>query len=121
MRIAGLVVAAAAALASWGAESLPDPTRPPDLQGEMFEPVQAPALQSILIAPHRRQAIISGQVVKVGDKVRDAQVVEIREDRVVLRNGASTETLFLQGPREVEGIVREKQQPVMRDRGGRQQ
>lgn len=70
---------------------LPDPTRP--LGGRPAAPVstpvptQAPAsvLQSILVSPQRRLAIISGRTVGVGDRVGDAVVAEILPYEVVLQ------------------------------------
>ena len=82
-----------------GAQTLPDPTRPPaalqkDERDTEITPA-APQLQSILISPKRRVATINGQIVHVGDKVGEAQVVKITENEVVLRNGKETRTLKL--------------------------
>jgi MSHA biogenesis protein MshK len=82
------------------ADALQDPTRPPatlDRPGESGAVVAAsgPVLQSILISPGRTIATISGQTVKVGDKVGEASVVKISETEVVLRNGRNLETLKL--------------------------
>ena len=40
-------------------------------------------------------AMISGQMVKVGDRVGEARVIKISETEVVLRNGKELETLKL--------------------------
>ncbi|MFC7513965.1 MSHA biogenesis protein MshK [Herbaspirillum sp. GCM10030257] len=81
------------------AQALPDPTRPPAaLQKDERETEKVPAapeLQSILISPKRRVATINGQIVHVGDKVGEAQVVKITENEVVLRNGKESRTLKL--------------------------
>ena len=82
------------------AESLPDPTRPPDVSsaiGSDYAPGQAtgPVLQSVLVGPKRAQAIINGQMVKVGDKFGGAVVVKIDESEVVLRNGKDLRKLKL--------------------------
>lgn len=78
-------------------EQLPDPTRPPDQIG--YAPSQTtssgPVLQSVLISPQRRVAIISGKTVKVGDKFGGAHVMSISESEVVLRNGKEMQTLKL--------------------------
>jgi MSHA biogenesis protein MshK len=96
MKRAAAVALALVALPCWATENLPDPTRPPASLGletaEMAPPV-GPILQSTLISPGRRQAIINGRVVRVGDKVGSAEVAEIREGEVVLRNGKETQTL----------------------------
>ncbi len=73
------------------AEGLPDPTRPAiDLGGGgagVAPQVEAAprGLQSILIAPGHRAAIINGQAVTLGDKVGDARLVEVHESSVVLQ------------------------------------
>lgn len=82
------------------AQALVDPTRPPASLGT--EPANSgqasqsgPVLQSVLISPRRKEAIISGQTVKLGDKVGEAKVVRIAEDEVVLRSGKELQTLKL--------------------------
>jgi MSHA biogenesis protein MshK len=82
------------------AQALTDPTRPPssmagDAQPGMQVAPSGPVLQSVLIAPGRKVAIISGATVQVGDKVGEARVVKIAEGEVVLRNGKDTQTLKL--------------------------
>jgi MSHA biogenesis protein MshK len=82
------------------AQALVDPTRPPaSLNTEPMnsgQPMPAgPVLQSVLISPRRKEAIISGQTVKIGDKVGEAKVVRIAEGQVVLRNGTDLQTLKL--------------------------
>jgi MSHA biogenesis protein MshK len=74
-----------------------DPMRPPD-----FAPADtAPAvsgglrLESVLIAPDRRIAVIGGQQVALGEKFRDGRVVRITESEVVIRTVEGTQTLKL--------------------------
>ncbi len=93
--IGSLLCTAAAALPAH-AQELSDPTRPatavdvaPGAQSA------APVLQSILISGTRREAIIGAQLVRVGDRYGDAQVAQILEDRVVLRNEKGMQTLRL--------------------------
>ena len=50
-------------------------------------------LQGILWDAKSPSAVINGEVVGVGDSVGAWQVVEIQKDRVVLSDGASTQTL----------------------------
>ncbi len=90
--------------AAW-AQALPDPTRPPAAwlaaqpkaagapSGADVESV--PQLQSLLIGPSRRYAIIDGQLVGVGDMFNDARVVAVRSTEVVLRSERGTQTLKL--------------------------
>ena len=79
------------------AEDLVDPTRPPAGLGKFQADVASagPVLQSILISPTRRIAIISGKAVKAGEKYGDAQVVAIGENEVVLKTGKSQQVLKL--------------------------
>ena len=82
------------------ADILQDPTRPPaELsapQGNTGAPVTSgPQLQSVLISAHQRSAIISGQRVKVGEKLGDARVVMISENEVILKGGSGLQTLKL--------------------------
>lgn len=82
------------------ADTLRDPTRPPAslgvpvVDGNVAQP-SGLQLQSVLIGPGRVIAVISGQTVRVGDKVGEAQVVEIRESEVVLRTGKELRMLKL--------------------------
>jgi len=83
------------------ADNLPDPTLPPASIGRTPEGpppapgAAAPVLQSVLISPTRRVAIINGQTVKQGDKIGDARVVRITEGTVVLRSDKEMQTLKL--------------------------
>lgn len=86
---------AAAALA----QSLPDPTRPPQA-GDLAMTASGAAsklgvLQSVMIADGVREAIIGGRVVHVGDRHDDAQVLKITEGEVVLRTAEGLQTLKL--------------------------
>lgn len=85
-----------------GAQSLPDPTRPPSVAranapAASTAPSETPmpVLQSVLIAKDRRMAIISGQRFDIGDHVGDARIVRITETEVLLRSGAGQTTLKL--------------------------
>lgn len=81
------------------AQAIKDPTRPPAGFGAAGEPAsgQAPAggpvLQSVMLSPTRRAAIISGQLVSRGEYYGDALLAEVAEDHVVLRRGETTQVL----------------------------
>jgi MSHA biogenesis protein MshK len=78
------------------AASFADPTRPPTFTpGAGPAPTGRPRLESVLIAPDRRIAVISGQRVQLGDRIGGAEVVSITESAVVLRGDQSSETLLL--------------------------
>jgi hypothetical protein len=86
----GAVSAATAAL-----DNLPDPTRPSFLPGEAGEARTGTVLQSTLVSPARRLAIISGRSYSVGSRLGDAEIVAIRPNEVVLRRGAQEQLLRL--------------------------
>jgi hypothetical protein len=78
-----------------GAGVLPDPTRPSiDLNssGAGSESDVVPketaqrGLQSVIISPRYRAAIINGVTVLEGGKYGDSRLVEVRESSVVLQN-----------------------------------
>jgi len=82
------------------ASNLSDPTRPVDY----FAPAAAakgearsygPVLQSTMVSPLRKRAVIDGKTVAVGDKVSDAQIVDIRPYEVILRRGNQQSSLRL--------------------------
>ena len=89
--VAALVVSPAVP----GAEMMVDPTRPPfGISAERSpEAARRPVLQSILITPHRRSAIIDGVRVDRGGRFGDAEVVQVNETEVVLRSASGTEVL----------------------------
>lgn len=87
---AGVALAQAAPLA--------DPTRPPNAAaGTAGEPAAraGPQLQSVLISPARRVAVISGRAVALGDKYGEATVASITESAVLLQYAGRSETLRL--------------------------
>ncbi|MGZ5233554.1 MAG: MSHA biogenesis protein MshK [Burkholderiales bacterium] len=78
------------------AQSINDPTRPPGaVPSADTEPEQAraPVLQSVLITPTHRAAIINGQRVELGGRYGEARVLKITETEVVLRSVTGTEVL----------------------------
>jgi MSHA biogenesis protein MshK len=56
---------------------------------------QGRTLQSVLIAPGRSVAVVDGELVRVGSRLGDAEVVKIDESGVVLRSSGRMETLKL--------------------------
>jgi MSHA biogenesis protein MshK len=77
---------------------LADPTRPPNVSTESSAEaavVDGPRLQSVLISPTRRAAVISGTSVALGGKYGNATVEAISESAVVLRYADRRETLQL--------------------------
>jgi hypothetical protein len=91
-----------------------DPTRPAvGLVVEAPEGAAAPAnqLQSVVISPTRRAAMINGVVVEQGQKYGDAVLMRVAEDRVVLKSGTSQQVLKLYpavekvGPKPIEPVA----------------
>jgi len=78
-----------------------DPTRPPAGFGVGAANMDMPdagggmTLQSVMISPTSRTAIISGVTVKLGQKYGDAVLVKVAESEVVLRSGATIQVLKL--------------------------
>jgi MSHA biogenesis protein MshK len=63
-------------------------------------------LQSILISPQRKLAVIDGRTVPLGGEVNGAKLVAITEGGVTLRRGAQTETLRLNPGIEKKAVTR---------------
>ena len=116
-RLISAALALGGCCAAWGQAPRPvlsDPTRPPqvwlDAQPKapgtpaILEQATVPRLQSLLIGPSRRYAIIEGQVVGVGDRFKDARVVAVRPTEVVLRSERGTQTLKLFSDVEKRGV-----------------
>ena len=79
------------------AQELADPTRPPEQLSARPGPAKAETneLQSVIIAPTRRAAIIHGQTVELGGKVGDFRLIEVNESGVVLQGAKGLEVLSL--------------------------
>lgn len=85
--------------------ALVDPTRPPMIaagsaETELAKP-SGPQLQSILISPSRRVAVISGSTVVQGGRYGNATVAAITEGSVLLRYADRNETLHL-----ISGVIK---------------
>lgn len=72
-----------------------DPTRPPRADGDRGAPLSGPRLESVLIAPDRRVAVISGQQVTIGSRFSDGEVVRITESEVLIRRPSGEQSLKL--------------------------
>jgi MSHA biogenesis protein MshK len=81
---------------SLSAQVLNDPTRPPVgiYAAETNTGVAAgQVLQSVMITPTSRSAMIGGELVKLNGKYGEARVIKISEGEVVLKSSSGTETL----------------------------
>lgn len=86
---------------SWAA-TLRDPTQPViGVMGNQSSNASESRfqLQSILIAPKRRLAMINGQMVGVGSSINGARVLAIDKNRVILLVGGSKQSIYLLGRR----------------------
>jgi len=92
-----IVLAGAIGSASASAQITTDPTRPPaGLAAEAPKgAVGGNQLQSVVISPTRKAAIINGVVVELGGKYGDAVLTKVAEDEVVLGSGSSRQVLRL--------------------------
>lgn len=97
-RAIGLLVLGLSGVA--GAGALPDPTRPADVSPAVGRSATVspggPVLQSILVSPQRKFAMISGRRVTIGDKVNGAVVVDIAPYEVRLDRGGRVTVMRLQ-------------------------
>jgi hypothetical protein len=97
-RALALLAASVAATAS-AAQGAPfaDPMRPPSVfeAGPSEVSIGGPRLESVLIAPDRRIAVISGQQVGVGGRIGAGEVVRITETEVQIRGADGIATLRL--------------------------
>ena len=96
------------------AQGLADPTRPPGLHMGAAPSRQAEGglvLQSVLIFPDARSAIISGEHVLLGQKVGRLRLIKVAESEVVLLNGDERRTLKL-----FPGVDKRPAAAVERDR-----
>jgi MSHA biogenesis protein MshK len=120
----GTVLAFMPALAS--PQVMTDPTRPPGFAaGEPdtgADPGSGPVLQSVMISPTRKAAIISGEMVRVGEKYGDAVLIKVAENEVVLKSGETTQVLKMYPGVEKREIVpaaaKEAPKPRKPGRGG---
>lgn len=104
-------VGLAICVATAQAQALRDPTRPPIVAksgGSGFER-SGPAgwiLQSVLISPERRYAIINGEIVAPGQSVGGAELVALAEGRATLRtpDGLQNVELFPDVARGGKGV-----------------
>jgi MSHA biogenesis protein MshK len=92
--LAGMLIAAATAATAQG---LADPTRPP---AALALPGSAaasggPVLQSVMLSPGRKVAMISGQMVALGGRYGSARLVRLTDSEAELKDGAETIVLSL--------------------------
>jgi len=116
----GAALAVCAPLAA--AQALRDPTRPPVIFGRSGHGgIMSPSrnaewvLQSVLLSPERRYAIINGEVLSLGGSVAGAELVAIREGEVTLRAGGALRTVRLFPDVDVHSEAVPQAQPPKQD------
>ena len=83
------------------AQTANDPTRPPAgfdagvAEGDAADGGGGITLQSVMISPTGRAAIINGVMVRQGEKYGDAVLVRVAESEVVLKSGSESQVLKL--------------------------
>ena len=79
------------------AQGMNDPMRPPAFIESQESPSaeSAPMLQTVMIGPGRRYAIIDGERVTTGSRFRDARVIQIAQNQVTLRDAGGDTVLKL--------------------------
>jgi MSHA biogenesis protein MshK len=100
IRAALLVAGMATCVLTAQAQALRDPTRPPISTGSGGPGVEKGVrpgwvLQSVLISPQRRYAIINGEIVAPGQSVGGAELVALAEGRATLRTAEGLRTVDL--------------------------
>jgi MSHA biogenesis protein MshK len=99
MKAATLLLLGAVAGTHALAAPFADPTQPPGASGAAADAVsgqvEGPRLQSVLISPNRRVAVIGGQAVSLGGTYGEARVIRITETEVVLQTGQERRSLLL--------------------------
>jgi hypothetical protein len=93
----GFALACMAGSSIAAAEALRDPTRPPSTSARGAERRESSGwhLQSVLISPERRYAIINSEVVAIGGAVSGAQLLAIAPEQVTLRTREGVRILQL--------------------------
>jgi MSHA biogenesis protein MshK len=107
LRQASWCAVACMAVSGAMAQVMTDPTRPPPgvyAPESADKAAGAPVLQSVMITPTARSAIIGGEEVKLGAKFGDARVIKITESEVVLRTTGGTETLKMYPGVEMKAV-----------------
>lgn len=102
-------VAAATFAATCAFASIPDPTRPavmPAAATSDEAPAAALVLQSTIVSPRQRSAIINGQRYRLGEAVGDARIEVIGTGWVRLRGAAGTTELRLSYPTSTRPVNR---------------
>jgi MSHA biogenesis protein MshK len=100
MRLTSILLAMACmgAASTTVAQALRDPTRPPSASTKAAsgKPEQSGwILQSVLISPERRSAIINGEIVQIGGSIAGAELIAIAAERVTLRTQEGLRTVQL--------------------------
>ena len=110
----GLLALAPAGQAADSLAGLADPTRPQTdyvYDGPVYG--GGPVLQSTMIAPGFKRAVISGRTYGIGDKLGRAVIADIQPYEVVLKDGAGEKRLRL-----VPSLAKTRGAPA--DAGGNQ-
>lgn len=109
----GMVMCLAASADTLAAETLVDPTQSPmdvTVAGVGGIDPAVPVLQSVMLSSGRKQAVISGQAYKVGEKVGDATLVKVTDHEAVLRSEDGTMQTLSMHPAVVKKVIAQPQE-----------
>lgn len=103
MRLAQIIVAGlsvASVVTAAAAQQLRDPTRPPtyispSTTAEAQEPKSDLVLQTVLISPERRNVVINGRLLALGQSISGLKVIAIYESEVLLSGDEGARKLRL--------------------------
>lgn len=95
-RLTGLLATALLAAAGASAAPFADPTRPSSAE-ETGGGAAPPGLrlESVLLSPQRKLAVISGREVRLGERFGDARVLRITPTEVAVERNGEVEVLKL--------------------------
>jgi len=109
---AACVAASMAFCSAACADEVLDPTRPPQAtQAQPSGEAARPILQSVMISPSRRSAIIEGHLVELGQMYGEAKLTRITESEVALVRGHETQVLRLFPDVEKKAVVAPQDAP----------
>ena len=94
-RILIILLLAPVAVGAAFAQGMVDPTRPPGSYAASGDGAAAggPVLQSVMLSPGRKVAVISGETVILGGRYGSARLVRLTESEAVLKDGPETTVL----------------------------
>jgi len=104
LRIATLSLAALVLACAAQAQTFRDPMRPPGSAPAPHAPGPKTLKLEGVIAGAQRVAIVNGQLVRAGDEVAGARIIEVLAGGVRYSRGGQTQTLLLPGVQSIATV-----------------